>query len=100
MTSEPCRMGEAWIKALGLMVNDDLSRRAWLWLRAREKDDEESMEYLERAEPGLRARMAAYDEQAQAFDDPRQRREAYGRMMEKLTLEVSHVVCDCANCVS
>jgi hypothetical protein len=44
--------------------------------------------------------MAPFDAEAQVFEDPRQRREAYGRMMHRLTLDVSRVVCDCANCVS
>src|SRR5688572_12307426 len=89
MTTQPCRMGEAWIRAMVLMCEDDLSRRAWLWLRAREKEDDEALECLERGEPGLRARMAPYDARAQAIDDPRKRRLEYARMMDEMTLEVS-----------
>jgi hypothetical protein len=98
MTSQPCRVGEAWILAMRSMCEDQALHRAWLWLRARQKEDDESLESLERAEPGLRARMAEYDARAQAIDDPRQRREAYGRMTNQLTFTVSQVTCDCATC--
>jgi hypothetical protein len=100
MTTEPCRMGEAWVKTLGLICNDDRTRRTWLWLRARQKDDHESIECLERGEPGLRARMAEYDERARRFDDPGAQSEAYAKMLGELTLSVSKIVCGCPRCAS
>ena len=39
------------------MVRDDRARRELLWLRAQEKEDRGAIESLERADPGLRARM-------------------------------------------
>lgn len=93
-------MGEAWVKTLGMISNDDRTRRTWLWLRARQKEDHESLECLERGEPGLRARMAEYDERAQHIDDPRERSEVYGKMLGQLTLAVSQIVCACDRCAS
>jgi hypothetical protein len=86
------------VRALGLMANDDRARRAWLWLRAREKEDDETLACLERGEPGLAERMSEHDARAARFEDPRRRREAYGRMMDELVLEVARLSCGCAAC--
>jgi hypothetical protein len=53
-------------------------RRELLWLRAKEKEDEESVESLERTDPDLRNRMTRLlDERGiSSMTDPERRRQA------------------------
>ena len=59
------------------MTTDPVARRDLLWLRAKEKDDEESVADLERVDPDLARRMRVFAFIDGALDD-RKRREAYG----------------------
>jgi hypothetical protein len=73
-----------WIAGLERLCADDESRREWLWLRAQEKDDQKSIRILERADPGLRGRMADVREEVESLRLPRLRRRAYGRLQDEL----------------
>lgn len=100
MTAASCKRDEAYLRAFRALVEDPRARREWLWLRAREKDDAESLECLARADPELPARMAAIDAEFGAIADPRARREAYGRKLDLRSahLESRRVACDCEDC--
>jgi hypothetical protein len=50
---------DRWARAFSRIVKNAEARRELLWLRAMEKEDEVSIEMLERADPGLRSRMHA-----------------------------------------
>ena len=63
---------------------DDLARRELLWLRAKEKEDEVLARDLERADPGLVSRLseAGCDLEGCADEEPRDRRERFGRLWD------------------
>ncbi len=69
---------------------EDETRRDLLWLRAQEKEDDESIESLERVDPGLRARMRAFmaETRPDLIEDPRQRRQAFARLWHRRFDEV------------
>lgn len=95
---QECQRVLGYVRAIEELCRDDRRRREWLWLRAREKEDEPAVEALERADPGLRIRMSRYDRRAAAFRDGRERREAYGRMLDELTPDPELIPCDCPRC--
>jgi hypothetical protein len=80
---EPCSRLAAFMTAMGDLLADDRKRREWLWLRAREKDDEAAIQDLERVDPRIPARLADSVRSAEALGDPRERRKAYGRMLDE-----------------
>lgn len=96
MASVGCRRVEAWARMLKDVGRDARKRRTWLWLRARQKDDDESIASLERADPSLRERMSAIDTRLGAIVDRRAREEAYGRELDNL-VPGAHP-CDCRAC--
>jgi len=98
MNKVTCGRVAAMVQRLSDLCADDQARRAWLWLRAREKDNDESIAALERAEPGIVARMAAYDARALAIEDPRARRQAYAAMLDELGPNLDRDGCDCPMC--
>jgi hypothetical protein len=53
----------AYLREYRRFVGDDRRRREWLWLRAREKEDDTSLALLARADPDLPARMRAIDDE-------------------------------------
>ena len=59
------------------MTQDPVARRDLLWLRAKEKEDEESVADLEHVDPDLAHRMRVFAFIESEVDD-RKRREAYG----------------------
>ena len=70
------------MKKLWRVCEQDETRRELLWLRAQEKEDAESIESLERVDPGLRERMRAFmaETRPDLIEDPRQRRKAFARL--------------------
>jgi len=64
------------------VCEQDETRRELLWLRAQEKEDAESIESLERADPRLRERMRAFmaETRPDLIENPRQRRQAFARL--------------------
>jgi hypothetical protein len=97
MQAQRCRRRDDWTRAIMEIGRDPRRRREWLWLRARQKQDDESIEMLERADAGLRERMRPIDEQLALVDDDRARGEAYGREMDRMLPDGP---CDCRRCVS
>jgi hypothetical protein len=77
---------DAFVAAYDKVVRDPRARRELIWLRAKEKDDDESVRSLERADPGLRARMRPLEEtlSPHEFEISHGRREAYGRLFDQL----------------
>src|SRR5262245_8032580 len=100
MEKQTCRREEAWVEAIHRITSDDKARREWLWIRAHEKEDRWSIRSLERADRGLRARMTQREDykEAKAIEDPRARREAFGRMLDRMYPEDDDVPCDCPRC--
>jgi hypothetical protein len=98
MRKENCRRAAAFASALARILRDDRARREWLWLRAREKEDDESLRCLERADRDLPSRMAACDAEVGAIDDPRARKEAYGRLLDERLPRFNDVDCGCREC--
>jgi hypothetical protein len=86
------------MSAVGDILGDDRKRREWLWLRAHEKDDAKSIEALERADPRLPARMFASALEVEAMDDPRDRKAAYGRMLDERLPFLDDRPCGCSAC--
>jgi hypothetical protein len=78
---------EEHVEALVRICDDAEARRELLWLRAMEKDDEESARDLERIDPGLLARMMPlveeYLERGNELDGWRERREGYGQLHDE-----------------
>jgi hypothetical protein len=93
-----CRRQEALVAGLRLLLEDPRARRDWLWLRAREKGDVESLLGLERADPGLPARMDRCDALARSIADPRSRRDVYGVMADRLSIDAGGICCECPAC--
>jgi len=67
------------------IVRDDRARRDLLWLRAQEKEDGESIESLERVDPGLRARMEKLmrDTRPDLIEDRRERSAAFAELWHR-----------------
>lgn len=63
----------------------DQTRRDLLWLRAQQVEDAESIASLERADPGLRARMRAFmaETRPDLIEDPHKRRRAFARLWQE-----------------
>ena len=66
------------------IASDPAIRRELLWLRAKEKFDEETAKDLEKVEPGLRDRMAAlvddFVARGNRLDTPAEQRDGFGRL--------------------
>jgi hypothetical protein len=75
-------MADEMVEKLRRVCAHDQIRRELLWLRAQEKEDAESIDSLERADPGLRERMRAFMAEARPdlIENPRQRRKAFARL--------------------
>jgi hypothetical protein len=75
-------MADAEMKRLWRVCQHDETRRELLWLRAQEKEDAESIESLERVDPGLRERMRAFmaETRPDLIEDPRERRKVFARL--------------------
>ena len=67
------------VELLDALCKDPDARRELLWLRAKEKEDDESLRSLERVDPTLRGRLADVARRVEAEDDDRERSEAWGR---------------------
>jgi hypothetical protein len=69
------------------IASDPAIRRELLWLRAKEKNDEETVKDLEEVEPGLRERMAVlvaeFVARGNRLDTPSEQRDAYGRLQDE-----------------
>ncbi len=78
-------MADAITEKLRRVYSHDQIRRELLWLRAQEKEDVESIESLERADPGLRDRMRSFmaETRPDLIEDPRQRRQAFARLWHR-----------------
>ena len=78
-------MADAMTEKLRRVTTHDQIRRELLWLRAQEKEDVESIESLERADPGLRHRMRAFmaETRPDLIEDPRKRRQAFARLWHR-----------------
>ena len=74
------------MRKLRRITHDAELRRDLLWLRAQEKDDEESRASLERVDPQLRQRMEILlaDTRPDRMEDPRERRREYVRLWQQL----------------
>jgi hypothetical protein len=63
-------------------------RRQFLWLRAQEKGDMETVRELEAVEPALNthmaARVAAFEARGHRLDTPDERQRGFGRMQDEL----------------
>jgi hypothetical protein len=63
-------------------------RRQFLWLRAQEKDDMETVRDLEAVDPALSSHMAAlvaaFEARGNRLDTPDERRRSFGRMQDEL----------------
>jgi hypothetical protein len=70
------------------ICGDPTLRRHFLWLRAREKGDVETVRDLEAVDPMLSSRMAALEAEFVArgnpMETPEERRRAFGRMQDEL----------------
>ena len=97
--TERCRRMTAFIRELLRKLGDERLRGEWLWLRAREKDDARSLELLAGGDPELPARMRSIDAELGAIADARERRQAYGRLLDERSPDVPAVVCACDACV-
>lgn len=73
---------ESITRRLRRIIEDAQVRRDLLWLQAQEKEDAESIESLERADPELRARMEVLlaETRPDLMEDRRQRREEFARL--------------------
>jgi hypothetical protein len=99
-----CRRSRALVAALDRIARDPAARRELLWLRAKEKDDLETVRSLERADPGLGERLRPFEQKL--FGDEgscsRDRQDAYARLWtERLGChapELAAVACDCPSC--
>ena len=67
------------IELLDALCRDPDARRELLWLRAREKGDDDAARALERADPMLRRRLRPIAAPIDAEPDERARREAWSR---------------------
>lgn len=80
---------------------DERARREWLWLRARERDDEATTGALERDDPQLRRRMTAIREAVEGIGAPALRREVYELIMDQLLAShagaLDGVECPCSS---
>jgi hypothetical protein len=102
MREETCRRAQARVDGLLRLCSDDRARREWLWLRAQEQEDPESLDSLERADPDLPFRLAEIATRAESLG-PRERRDCYGRALDEVTarfVDDEHVPCDCEACVA
>jgi hypothetical protein len=70
------------------MCSEPTVRRQFLWLRAQEKGDMETVRGLEAVEPALRSHMAAlvaaFEARGNPLDTPDERRRSFGRMQDEL----------------
>ena len=57
-----CRRAGALVAALDRIARDPTARRELLWLRAKEKDDLETVRSLERLDPGLGERLRRFEQ--------------------------------------
>ena len=89
----------AFIRELMRKLGDERSRREWLWLRAREKEDLMTLDLLAKADADLPARMRAIDDELGAIADARERRQAYARLLDERSPDVPAVVCACTACI-
>ena len=73
------------LRKLRRITQDAELRRDLLWLRAQEKDDEESRASLERVDPQLRQRMEILlaDTRPDRMEDPGARRREYVRLWQQ-----------------
>ena len=78
-------MAEDFIEKLQRVCGLDEVRRELLWLRAQQKEDAGSIASLERADPGLRARMRAFmaESRPDLIEDPLERRLAFARLYRR-----------------
>ncbi len=83
-------MPDGMTEKLRRVCEHDETRRDLLWLRAQEKEDVESIESLERADPGLRERMRAFmaESRPDLIEDRRQRQRAFARLWLRRFAEV------------
>ena len=69
------------------MCRDPAIRRELLWLRAKEKLDQETAQSLEEVEPALRDRMATlvaeFVARGNRLDTPAEQREGFGRLQDE-----------------
>lgn len=93
-----CSRVAALMSAIGAILRDDRKRREWLWLRAHEKNDEATIEALERADPRLPARLAVTVLGVEAMGDPHDRRAAYGRILDESLPWLDDTPCACNAC--
>jgi hypothetical protein len=97
---DSCLRVAAAIRAVEQMTADPRTRREWLWLRAREKDDRQSLASLERTDPDLRRRMAPFVAEAQG--SPLELHEAYGALCSELLIrrygDPDDLPCPCESC--
>ena len=74
---------ESRLGAIAALINDPIARRELLWLRAKEKGDDWSLQALEIADPDLRCRMAQIEKELLPVgvdvETDRERSKAYGR---------------------
>lgn len=75
-------MVDLWI--VEQMCGDPHARRELLWLRAKEKEDEETVRDLERIDPGVVERLVAagFDIAERESEPSSVRRERYGRLWD------------------
>jgi hypothetical protein len=73
------------MRKLRRITQDPELRRDLLWLRAQEKEDEESRASLERADPRLRERMDILlaDTRPDRMEDRRARRHEFARLWQQ-----------------
>lgn len=78
------RMKERKWTALAKIVADPRARRELLWLRSKEKVDDDGARDIERLDPDVvgRLRAAGFDVDVRPDDERRGRRERFGRMMD------------------
>jgi hypothetical protein len=78
-------MADPRVDKLRRVCEHDETRRELLWLRAQEKEDAQSIASLERADPGLRARMREFmaETRPDLIEDPRQRQRAFARLWHR-----------------
>jgi hypothetical protein len=73
--------------AMMRICRDNEARRELLWLRAKEKDDEDAARSLERADPGIVARLMPvvedYLARGHRMDTWRERSEGYGELWDE-----------------
>jgi hypothetical protein len=101
-----CRRDAALAAALDRIARDPAARRELLWLRAKEKDDLETVRSLELVDPGLGERLRPCVQKLLVDEGTcsRDRQDAYARFWtERVGFhapELAAVTCDCPSCGS